>query len=198
MSQHAVFSPSSAHRCVHCPGSIVMERGEKDSGSSFADEGTAAHTIIEWSLNNDVKPDHYKGELMRVVNGVTRTPDMMVDFFSQGGVIERDTSWEVDDDMLGHLNVFTDIVDQLCEIEGAKLFVEERVSTSHVLKIKDQFGTVDALIVAPGELIVVDYKHGRGVEVSAEENEQLMMYALGALVLGVLIFLGWLWRDRRS
>lgn len=45
------------------------------------------------------------------------------------------------------------------------------------------FGTADAIIVADGILIIVDFKYGRGVAVSAERNPQMMLYALGALEL---------------
>lgn len=45
------------------------------------------------------------------------------------------------------------------------------------------FGTGDCVIIADGTLDIVDYKHGKGVEVSAVENPQMMLYALGALEL---------------
>ncbi len=61
---------------------------------------------------------------------------------------------------------------------------------------KDMFGTADAIIVTihefeiekgvtlvtEGELEVVDLKYGRGVPVECEDNPQLMLYAIGALV----------------
>ena len=37
-------------------------------------------------------------------------------------------------------------------------------------------------------LVITDYKHGKGVSVSAEENPQLMLYALGALEIYKPIF----------
>jgi hypothetical protein len=45
------------------------------------------------------------------------------------------------------------------------------------------FGTNDCCILKPAEatLHVIDYKHGRGVVVDAEDNPQLKYYALGAL-----------------
>lgn len=45
------------------------------------------------------------------------------------------------------------------------------------------FGTGDLIIVADDVLDVVDLKYGRGVEVKAEWNPQMMLYALGALAL---------------
>src|SRR5690625_5897994 len=46
--------------------------------------------------------------------------------------------------------------------------------------IPDQFGTVDTLIVRPDLIIVNDFKGGRGVVVDADNNLQMMLYALGA------------------
>ena len=50
-------------------------------------------------------------------------------------------------------------------------------------EIPVQFGTSDPVIIQPEqrELICMDLKYGRGVQVYAEQNEQLMLYALGAL-----------------
>jgi len=48
-------------------------------------------------------------------------------------------------------------------------------------------GTSDAIVFTPDELIVIDLKYGRGVYVSAAENEQGMLYALGALELIALL-----------
>lgn len=45
----------------------------------------------------------------------------------------------------------------------------------------DGFGTADCILIADGVMNIVDYKHGEGVEVSAVENPQMMLYALGAL-----------------
>src|SRR5690625_6808723 len=61
---------------------------------------------------------------------------------------------------------------------GCELFVEERVHMD--TWIPDQFGTVDTLIVRPDLIIVNDFKGGRGVVVDADNNLQMMLYALGA------------------
>ena len=73
-------------------------------------------------------------------------------------------------------------------VEGAKksckdpvVLIEQRLDFSRF--VKDGFGTGDCVIIADGTLDIVDYKHGKGVEVSAVENPQMMLYALGALEL---------------
>lgn len=43
------------------------------------------------------------------------------------------------------------------------------------------FGTCDCIMIGGDMLNIVDYKHGKGVPVSAENNAQMRLYALGAL-----------------
>lgn len=65
----------------------------------------------------------------------------------------------------------------------ADLLVESKVNFGPLVGIDDGSGTgtADALILRPGHAHVVDLKYGRGVQVNAFENEQLMLYALGVL-----------------
>lgn len=64
--------------------------------------------------------------------------------------------------------------------QGGVLYVEQKVDLSEVLGIPDTFGTTDAVILHDNELQIWDLKTGRGVKVDAVENEQLMLYAVGA------------------
>jgi hypothetical protein len=61
------------------------------------------------------------------------------------------------------------------------LMVEQRVDFSHVLEQPNCFGTADCIVLAGDEIQIHDLKYGMGVKVDAEENPQLMLYALGAL-----------------
>lgn len=65
---------------------------------------------------------------------------------------------------------------------GFKIFIEQWCDLSRIHK--DLGGTADCIIHYPKEklLRVYDYKHGAGVSVEVEQNEQLMYYALGALL----------------
>ena len=63
------------------------------------------------------------------------------------------------------------------------VLVEQRLDYSRYVRIEGSFGTGDCVIVADGLLHIIDYKHGLGVLVSAEQNSQLSCYALGALDL---------------
>lgn len=65
--------------------------------------------------------------------------------------------------------------------EGNELMVEQRVDFSHIVGVENSFGTADAVVIVGNELQIHDLKYGRGVQVGAEQNEQLQLYALGAL-----------------
>lgn len=62
---------------------------------------------------------------------------------------------------------------------GATVLLEQRLDFSPW--VPEGFGTGDAVIIADGRLEIVDLKYGKGVPVSAEENPQLRLYALGAI-----------------
>ena len=49
--------------------------------------------------------------------------------------------------------------------------------------VEQGFGTSDAILISDGTMHVIDYKHGLGILVSAEDNPQMKCYALGALEL---------------
>ena len=85
------------------------------------------------------------------------------------------------------LGVYILYAKQLME-DGYDLFVEARVPLKDVTGEKDAHGTSDLVAVRGGDIKIVDLKWGQGVPVSAEENIQLTIYALGAMDL--LSFLG--------
>lgn len=146
MSEHALFSPSGAHRWISCPGSLALEKDIPNVSSVYADEGTTAHTLAANILLCEPLPSNISRE------------------------------------MLKHVEVYTDLVDELSL--GHQLFVERRVDFSSYIDQppEEAFGTSDAIILRnDGEIIIIDLKYGMGVRVDAEENEQLMLYALGAL-----------------
>ena len=54
--------------------------------------------------------------------------------------------------------------------------------------VPEGFGTCDCVMIGGDTLHITDYKHGKGVEVSAEENPQMRLYALGALKMFAPVF----------
>ncbi|HEM8492643.1 TPA: DUF2800 domain-containing protein [Citrobacter koseri] len=86
---------------------------------------------------------------------------------------------DVDLEMLDYVLRYVDTVWTLAD--GNELMVEQRVDFSHIVGVENSFGTADAVIITGDELQIHDLKYGRGVQVNAEQNEQLQLYALGAL-----------------
>ena len=80
-------------------------------------------------------------------------------------------------EMAEYVQVYTDYVNNLAH--GADFSaVETRVDFSEW--VPDGFGTADSIAIKDGTLYVTDLKYGKGVFVSAVQNPQGMLYALGA------------------
>jgi hypothetical protein len=155
MAEHALLSASSSHRWLNCTPSARLEESFENKTSSFAAEGTDAHALAEHKLR----------EFLKIP--------------SKKPVSEYDSQ---------ELEAYTDVyVTYACELIAEAYtrsidtiaLVEQRLDFSHF--VPDGFGTGDLVIVSDGILDVVDLKYGKGVRVSAEDNPQLKLYALGAL-----------------
>jgi hypothetical protein len=77
------------------------------------------------------------------------------------------------------VDIATVYVDFVRSLPGFKAY-EVKVSLEEV--IFDCYGTADCVSMTPGKLTVTDLKTGQGNRVDAEENTQLMCYALGAFL----------------
>ena len=161
MSGHALLSASGAHRWLACPGSVQMEKGFEDSSSVYAQEGTLAHELCELTVSCYVH--HIAG--------------CRYDELLDG--LKRHSLWN--DEMLFCAEMYLDYIRgvYLKFPTMPVLQLERRVNFSNY--VPGGFGTADCIVVWGDELYIIDYKHGKGVEVSAEHNPQMMLYALGAL-----------------
>lgn len=173
MSQpaHSYWSASKFESIMLCPGKIVLEDGAPENTSSYAAEGTAAHQVLTWALQEDRPAAAYIGRVIHLD--------------TQGKVCEPADAaytYEVDAEMAGHVQVCIDYVNDLRGDDGV-VFADIRVNYSSYLDtpVESAWGTADVVVARGSELIVVDFKYGRGVEVSAERNPQMSLYALGAL-----------------
>jgi hypothetical protein len=140
-----------------CAGSPVLCDREENTSSVYADEGTAAHTVAEWTLSQSVASAHaFKGRRVDVGH----------------------RTFEVDTEMAEAVDAYVMAVRSFAP-EGSQTWVELEAPISHLTGEPDAAGTSDFVALLPnGELQVHDLKYGRGVAVSSEENTQLLTYAL--------------------
>jgi hypothetical protein len=156
---HAVLSASSSYRWLHCPPSARLCESYADKGSDYAAEGTDAHALCEYKLR-------------KALGLEAEDPTESLTWFNA----------EMDDCANGYAAYVLEQVEAVKQVcADPVVLIEQRVDFSRW--VEDGFGTADALIIADGTLKICDYKHGLGVLVRAEENPQLMCYALGALEL---------------
>lgn len=166
MSAHALLSPSSAHRWMRCVGSLAACGKPKDDSNEFAREGTAAHELGEAALKSQKPCSEYVGLKIKVP-------------YVENGV-DKVQEFEVDEEMASFVQTY---VDQVMR-EPGELMVEERLDMSPVYGVEGQFGTGDAVVLdyENERLYVGDLKYGRGVQVYAEDNEQLYSYGAAAFL----------------
>ena len=155
---HALLSSSSSSRWINCTPSARLTEHLEDSTSSFAYEGTDAHTLCEYKLNKAL--------------GLTNEDAPKLEWYSE----------EMEECATGYASYVLEIVEDLKrERKEPLVLVEQRLDYSKF--VTDGFGTGDAVVVADGIINVVDYKHGRGILVNAEMNTQMLIYSLAAVEL---------------
>lgn len=159
--EHAFLSASGAHRWMNCPPSAMQEKQFPDKCSDFAAEGTLAHSLAELKLRKHyeaMKPSEYKQHL---------------------AALQADNLYQTEMD--GYTDTYVDYIKGLCMSFDSQPYVviEKRLDFSHI--VPGGFGTGDCVILFGDTLHIVDLKYGKGVPVSAENNPQLRLYALGAI-----------------
>ena len=162
-TKHARCSASSAFRWINCPGSVTLSEQCPDPGSSsYADEGTLAHSLGELKLRRwlkEISESRYKRELTDI-----------------------QASEYYDGEMQEAIDFYVDTVleEYAAAGGGAILMVEQRLDLSRW--IPEGFGTGDAVIISiTGHYIqIIDLKYGKGIKVEAPSNPQLRLYGLGS------------------
>lgn len=155
---HSIFAPSSSKRWLACPGSLIPGALAVDDSGFDAAYGTVGHAIAEQWLQTGIDPS--ESLLGR-------------EQYVQAG--EWGYMVTIDSEMLGHVRAY---VESCNELPGDH-FVEVKSDFSQWVPIPHQRGTSDHVALSSGLCIVTDFKMGANVYVSAFENTQLMLYALG-------------------
>lgn len=160
--EHAVLSASSAYRWLKCTAAPRFEEQFEDSTSEYAQEGRLAHAICELKVNkhftNAVKPGAYAAQLKKLKEDPLYSDEMD----------------ETSDLYIEHLK------DKAMQFD-AKPSVAAEVRVDFSEYVPEGFGTCDCVMICGDTMHITDYKHGKGVPVSAENNPQMRLYALGAL-----------------
>lgn len=95
------------------------------------------------------------------------------------GAVTPDMTEAADQEMLECAAGYADYIRELVIGEDHVVLLEQRVDFSPW--VPEGFGTADCIIIQGTSMDVIDYKYGKGVAVSAEDNPQEMLYGLGAL-----------------
>lgn len=152
-SVHSKIGASSMKRWAACPGSVKLCTGIESTSSSYAEEGTLAHEIAAARLLEQSFTYNLK---------------------------------DIPDGMMSAVSVYVSAVKELWS--GAKTHPCSFIKIEHKFDLSTLhpglFGTSDCVIYDARNmtLYVLDYKHGAGIPVEVVDNEQLLYYALGALI----------------
>lgn len=159
---HAKLSASGASRWATCPGSVQMEEGIPDKESVYAQEGTLAHEMSELKLKHYLDP---KGFGKRKLNAAIKK-------------LKENELYQAEMD--SYTDTYVDFIKEkaLSFPSNPYIEIEKRVDFSRW--VDGGFGTCDCVLIHGSTLSIIDLKYGKGVPVSSEQNEQLILYALGA------------------
>lgn len=149
---HAILSASASSRWLHCTPSARLERKFPDTSSPYAEEGTRAHAYAERFLNLFLKT----GKTTVVIND----------------------NAEMQEAVQSYVNICIEKINEARTASpDAQIKVEQRLDFSRW--VPEGFGTGDMVMVSDKYFEIVDLKYGKGVPVSAVNNSQMRLYALG-------------------
>ena len=164
---HALLSPSAAHRWMICTPSAKLEDQFPDTTSSAAAEGTLAHEICEIKARQ--KFFVQKTDLgFMAKNVATRELNKL----------RKDPLFQ--EEMEGFCDDYVEELDlhRMSFMERPHIALETKLDLTEW--IPEGYGTADCIMIGGNKLLVADFKYGKGVKVSAENNPQMQLYALGA------------------
>lgn len=163
-NKHAFLSASSAHRWLACTASPHFEKQFPDGTSEYAEEGTLAHSFCELYGQRAFKPEEM----------TKRKFNFRVKKLQENPLYKPE--------MLDCAQAYVDFIQQNALGYEHKPHIAQEVQVNFSAYVPEGFGTCDCIIIGDDTLCIIDYKHGKGVAVSAQENPQMRLYALGALI----------------
>lgn len=157
---HALLSASGAYRWLSCPGSARLEDKFEDEPSVYAAEGTLAHEMAELKIVKQFTTNLRPSEFKKRINELKKN-----ELYSA--------------EMDRYTNEYRDYINDIyLSFESKPFFLaEQRIDFSSY--VPEGFGTVDCTLVGDKVIHIFDLKYGKGVPVTAENNPQGMLYALG-------------------
>ena len=164
---HAILSPSSAKRWIHCTPSALLAEAAGSKSSVYAEEGTLAHEIAEYALTQYLEGlyDPIVDEALPIRDEHLKNPLFNIDM---ANYIRKYCEFVIGEEY------------EMNKADGiSKMFLERKVDITDYAP--DSFGSVDVTLVSDKTIHIIDLKYGAGVKVTADHNEQMMLYALGAL-----------------
>lgn len=166
---HALLGPSSAARWIACPPSVKLCEQFEDVESEYAKEGSLAHEIAELKVRKLIDP------------GLTSRK-----FTSAMKKLKEKELYQ--EEMQGYTDEYVEFIqEQMYGYSSTPhIAVEQKVDFSQY--VPDGFGTADCILIVNNILHIIDFKYGKGVHVSVENNKQLLLYALGAYLAYEMIF----------
>lgn len=159
--KHALLSASASGIWGMCTAMPRFTEDMPDTPSVYAEEGSLAHAIAELKTLKKFTPMSsrtYTTRLNKLKKNPVYDPEM-----------DKTT-----DLYLEHLTEQAMLYDSIPTVAA-----EVRVDFSDY--VPEGFGTADNIMIGGDTLSITDYKHGKRVPVSAQNNSQMRLYALGAL-----------------
>ena len=173
---HALLSASGAYRWMACTPSARLEEKfpEDKEASVYALEGTFAHELSELEIRKLLDREASGFELFYH----RQKSDLMAsEFFTD----------EMEEEAEKYILHVVDAAKEAIRADRfAEIIIEDRFDLTRW--IPEGFGSNDAVIIAGDTLKVIDLKYGKGIKVKADNNPQLMLYALGALEKHGILF----------
>jgi hypothetical protein len=161
MGEHALLSASAAHRWLQCPPSARLEEKLPENKSEYAEEGSLAHEIAELKLRK------YCIEPMG-----PRTFNARLKKLKENPLFQEE--------MLKHTDTYLDYIAGVLHGFSSSPYIAAEKRIHYSAYAPEGFGTCDCIIIGRNILHIIDFKYGQGAIVSAKDNPQMMLYALGA------------------